>query len=357
MAGCPTVDEFENIIVKSVRGETAQIVRVKDLARVELSQQTFANFSQVFGKPAAHMVFYTLPGANDLAVAKEVLANVEQMSKKFPAGIKYASVYNTTAFVQQAINSVYHTLFEAAILVLIVIMVFLQNFRAMLVPATTVPVTIIGAFAAMAALGFSINLMTLFALILAIGIVVDDAIIIVENASHYIEKGLTPKDAAIKAMSRADRPGDRHHPGADGGVRPRRVHAGHHRPAVPPVRLGHRRNGADQRAERADAEADAVRAVSASEEGRLPAKCLLPWLQPRLCRGRELLHRHRQLDGAPHRCDAARLYRYHRARRLALRASADRLPADRGPGLLHHRYQAAGRLRAAARPRRRRQDQ
>ena len=123
------------------------------------------------------------------------------MSKTFPPGIKYASVYNTTEFVQQAINSVYHTLFEAAILVLIVIMVFLQNFRAMLVPATTVPVTIIGAFAAMAALGFSINLMTLFALILAIGIVVDDAIIIVENASHYIEKGLSPKDAAIKAMS------------------------------------------------------------------------------------------------------------------------------------------------------------
>jgi HAE1 family hydrophobic/amphiphilic exporter-1 len=195
------VEEFENIIVKSVRGETAQIVRVRDLARVELSQQTFANFSQVFGKPAAHLVFYTLPGANDLAVAKDVLAAVEEMSKAFPDGMKYASVYNTTVFVQQAINSVYHTLFEAAILVLIVIMVFLQNFRAMLVPATTVPVTIIGAFAAMAALGFSINLMTLFALILAIGIVVDDAIIIVENASHYIEKGLTPKDAAIKAMS------------------------------------------------------------------------------------------------------------------------------------------------------------
>ena len=124
-----------------------------------------------------------------------------EMSKTFPAGIKYASLYDTTVFVEQAIDAVYQTLFEAAILVLIVIMVFLQNFRAMLVPATTVPVTIIGAFAAMAALGFSINLMTLFALILAIGIVVDDAIVIVENASHYIEQGLTPKDAAIKAMS------------------------------------------------------------------------------------------------------------------------------------------------------------
>src|SRR5512144_1349391 len=196
------VEEFQNIIVKSERSdETARIVRIKDLARVELSQQTFTGFSQVFGRPAAHIIFYTLPGANDLAVARAVLSEVEKMSAAFPAGIKYASVYNTTKFVQQAINSVYHTLFEAAFLVLIVIMVFLQNFRAMLVPATTVPVTIIGAFAAMAALGFSINLMTLFALILAIGIVVDDAIIIVENASHYIERGLSPKDAAIKAMS------------------------------------------------------------------------------------------------------------------------------------------------------------
>ena len=194
-------EEFENIIVKSVRGETAQIVRIRDIARVELSQQTFSGFSQVFGKPAAHLLFFTLPGANDLSVAKEVLSEVEKMSKSFPEGMKYASVYNTTKFVKSAIDSVYRTLIEAAILVLIVITVFLQNMRAMLVPATTVPVTIIGAFAAMAALGFSINLMTLFALILAIGIVVDDAIIIVENASHYIEKGLSPHDAAIKAMS------------------------------------------------------------------------------------------------------------------------------------------------------------
>jgi len=196
-----TTEEFENIIVKSVRGETAQIVRIKDLARVELSQQKFNTFSQVDGKPAAHLLVYTLPGANDLAVAKEVLSTVTKMSEKFPEGVKWLSVYNTTVFVQEAISSVYHTLFEAAILVLIVIMVFLQNVRAMLVPATTVPVTIIGAFAAIAALGFSINLMTLYALILCIGIVVDDAIIIVESASHYIEKGLTPKDAAIKAMS------------------------------------------------------------------------------------------------------------------------------------------------------------
>jgi HAE1 family hydrophobic/amphiphilic exporter-1 len=194
------VEEFENIIVKSERGETAQIVRIRDLARVELSQQSYANFSQLNGKNAAHIIFYTLPGANALEVAKQVRAMEADMAKQFPAGMQLATIYDTTIFVSQAITAVYHTLIEAAVLVLIVIMVFLQNFRATLVPATTVPVTIIGAFAGMALLGFTINLMTLFALILAIGIVVDDAIIIVENASHYIEKGLTPKDAAIQAM-------------------------------------------------------------------------------------------------------------------------------------------------------------
>ena len=153
-------------------------------------------------------------------------------------------------------------LIEAGILVLIVIMLFLQNFRAMLVPATTVPVTIIGAFAAMALLGFTVNLMTLFALILAIGIVVDDAIVIVENASHYIEQGLTPKDAAIKAMERADRTGAGHHAGADLGISAGVVSAGDHRADVPPVCAGDRGDGDHQRAQRADAQADAMRAVS-----------------------------------------------------------------------------------------------
>ena len=124
-----------------------------------------------------------------------------EMSKTFPEGLKYLTLYDTTRFINQSIHAVYQTLLEAGVLVLIVIALFLQNFRAMLVPATTVPVTIIGAFAAMLAMGFTVNLMTLFALILAIGIVVDDAIVIVENASHYIETGLSPNDAAIKAMS------------------------------------------------------------------------------------------------------------------------------------------------------------
>jgi HAE1 family hydrophobic/amphiphilic exporter-1 len=209
------VQQFENIIVKTEPPATlssqvtqplegsqaAAVVRIKDIAKVELSQEVYSTFSGLSGKKAAQMNVYTLPGANALKVAQEVRNLMGEMSRKFPPGLKYTALLDTSTFIKDSIHGVYQALIEAGVLVLIVIMLFLQNYRAMLVPATTVPVTIIGAFAAMALLGFSVNLMTLFALILAIGIVVDDAIVIVENASHYIETGLTPKDAAIKAMS------------------------------------------------------------------------------------------------------------------------------------------------------------
>ena len=209
------VSQFENIIVKTQppateasdvvkttdTNQTAAVVRIKDIAKVELSQEAFTTFSGVSGKKAAQMNVYTLPGANALTVAQEVRDLMAQMSQKFPPGLKYTVLLDTSTFIKDSIHGVYLALIEAGILVLIVIMLFLQNFRAMLVPATTVPVTIIGAFAAMALLGFTVNLMTLFALILAIGIVVDDAIVIVENTSRYIEQGLSPKDSAIKAMS------------------------------------------------------------------------------------------------------------------------------------------------------------
>ncbi len=141
-----------------------------------------------------------LPEANAIAVSDEVKAKMDELAKSFPQGLSYVIPYDTTKFVRAAIFEVYRTLIEAAILVLIVILVFLQDWRAMLVPATTVPVTLIGAFAAMAALGFSVNLPTLFALVLAIGIVVDDAIVIVEGVSRYIEQGLPGREAAVRAM-------------------------------------------------------------------------------------------------------------------------------------------------------------
>ncbi len=192
--------DFENIIIKTAAGPPPQIVRLRDVARVELSRQNYSNFARAVGHNSALLVMFTLPDANAIAVADSVYKAMADMSKTFPAGLKYAIPFDTTIFVREAIAKVYETLFIAAVLVLIVIVVFLQSFRGMLVPATTVPVTIIGAFIAMAALGFTINLMTLFALVLVIGIVVDDAIIIVENSSYYIERGMPPKEATIKAM-------------------------------------------------------------------------------------------------------------------------------------------------------------
>ena len=195
-----TPEEFGNIIVKTSQGPSARITRVRDVARVELGAQTYDQYFQVNGKPAAGIAVFQLPGANALDVARRVRARMEQLKGRFPQGVEYTIPFDTTKFVSAAISEVYWTLLEAGGLVLIVILVFLQDWRAVLVPATTVPVTIIGAFAAMYLLGFTINLLTLFGLVLAIGIVVDDAIVIVEGAAHHIETGLTPKEATIRAM-------------------------------------------------------------------------------------------------------------------------------------------------------------
>ncbi|MBX3438668.1 MAG: multidrug efflux RND transporter permease subunit [Planctomycetaceae bacterium] len=190
--------QFENIIVKS--GDGTRLVYLKDVARVELGSQSYDQFTQKQGQPNANIGIFQLPGANALSVAEEVKATMTRLARQFPQGMEYSIPLNTSAFVEAAIHEVYKTLFEAGVLVLIVILVFLQDWRAVLIPATTVPVTIIGAFAAMYALGFSVNMLTLFGLILAIGIVVDDAIVVVENAVHHIERGESPKEATIRAM-------------------------------------------------------------------------------------------------------------------------------------------------------------
>lgn len=192
------VPQFEEIIVKT--GQDGAVTRLRDIARVELGAQSYGQVFNLNGKPAAGIAIYQTPGSNALDVAHEVAAKMAVLSKAFPQDLTYQIPFDTTVFVNASITEVYKTLIEAGVLVLIVILVFLQDWRATLVPATTVPVTIIGAFAAMALLGFSINLSTLFAIVLAIGIVVDDAIVIVEGAAHKIEQGFTPHDAAIKAM-------------------------------------------------------------------------------------------------------------------------------------------------------------
>ena len=192
--------EFENIVVKVDAANGGQITRIRDIGHVELGAQTYSQTFNLDGRPAAGISISLLPNANAIAVANEVKAKMDELAKSFPAGLTYATPFDTTKFVRAAVREVYVTLIEAGVLVLIVILVFLQDWRAMLVPATTVPVTIIGAFAAMAALGFSVNLATLFAIVLAIGIVVDDAIVIVEGVARYVEQGIPGREAAAKAM-------------------------------------------------------------------------------------------------------------------------------------------------------------
>ena len=196
-----TVGEFENVIVKYAPDLGGQITRLRDIGRIELGAQTYSQFFKMDGQVAGGIAIYQLPEANALDTAERVRATMAELAQSFPKGLLYTIPFDTTLFVKASVNEVYHTLFETGALVLIVIVVFLQDWRATLVPATTVPVTIIGAFAAMSVMGFTINLLTLFAIVLAIGIVVDDAIVVVEGAVQHLECGKTPKQASIDAMS------------------------------------------------------------------------------------------------------------------------------------------------------------
>jgi HAE1 family hydrophobic/amphiphilic exporter-1 len=192
--------QFADIVVKGQTVQGGRLIRVKDVGWIELGSQTYSQICNLDGRPAAGIAIYQTPDANSLHVGKEVAAKMADLARRFPHDLRYDIPYNTTIFINASINEVYDTLYEAGVLVLIVILIFLQNYRATLVPATTVPVTIIGAFAGMAALGFTVNLSTLFGIVLAIGIVVDDAIVIVEAVSRYIERGMSGHDAAVKAM-------------------------------------------------------------------------------------------------------------------------------------------------------------
>src|ERR1700741_3654565 len=191
--------QFEDIIVKT--GSNGDVPRVRDVGWVELGAQTYSQVFSLNNKPATGIGVFQSPGANALEVEQAVKNKMVALAKAFPQDVTYDTPFDTTKFVSESIKEVYKTLIEAGLLVLVVILIFLQDWRAMLVPATTVPVTIIGAFAAMAALGFTVNISTLFAIVLAIGIVVDDAIVVVEGAAHNIEKGMNGHDAAVEAMN------------------------------------------------------------------------------------------------------------------------------------------------------------
>jgi multidrug efflux pump subunit AcrB len=201
-----TVEQFEHIVVKRDNGSPPSLVYLKDVAKVELGAQSYDLTCTLDGKPTVALSIYQLPGSNALQVAQRVKDRMKQLRAHFPPGMDYAIVYDTTPFINESISDVFETLFDAIVLVAFVVLVFLQNWRSSLIPLIAVPVAVVGTFAVMAAMGFSLNNLTLFGLVLAIGIVVDDAIVVVEAVEHHIEHGMSPRDASLRAMEQVSGP-------------------------------------------------------------------------------------------------------------------------------------------------------
>ncbi|NNA56059.1 efflux RND transporter permease subunit [Pseudomonas koreensis] len=197
-------EEFENIIIRA--GDNGEITRLKDIARVELGSSQYALRSLLNNQPAVAIPIFQRPGSNAIEISNEVRGKMEELKKSFPQGMDYSIVYDPTIFVRGSIEAVVHTLFEALILVVLVVILFLQTWRASIIPLVAVPVSLIGTFAVMHLFGFSLNALSLFGLVLAIGIVVDDAIVVVENVERNIELGLNPFDATKKAMGEVTGP-------------------------------------------------------------------------------------------------------------------------------------------------------
>ncbi|WP_426104387.1 efflux RND transporter permease subunit [Massilia sp. TSP1-1-2] len=199
-----TVEQFGDIIVRT--GEDGALTHLRDVARLELGANSYALRALLNNKSAAAIPLFEAPGANALQLSADVRATMKRLSKDFPEGVDYQVVYDPTQFVRESIKAVVVTLLEAVALVVLVVIIFLQTWRASIIPLVAVPVSIIGTFAVMLAFGFSINTLSLFGLVLAIGIVVDDAIVVVENVERNIESGLSPRDATVQAMKEVSGP-------------------------------------------------------------------------------------------------------------------------------------------------------
>src|SRR5499425_3132528 len=199
-----TLDEFENVVVRAK--PDGAIVRVKDVARVELGAQNYIRRGRLNGQPAALVAVYQLPGSNAIEAMRGATKLMEQMKARFPADLDFVTSLDTTLAVSAGIREIAKTLVEALLLVVLVVFVFLQGFRATLIPLLAVPVALVGAFMVFPLLGFSINTLSLFGLVLAIGLVVDDAIVVVEAVEQHIEQGMSPRDATLKAMEQVSGP-------------------------------------------------------------------------------------------------------------------------------------------------------
>jgi HAE1 family hydrophobic/amphiphilic exporter-1 len=199
-----TEDEFANIIIRET--ETGGQIRIKDVGRVELGSQDYNSFGRFKGQAAGAMAVYLLPGANQLQASEAIYETMRTAKTFFPSDMDYSIVYDTTPAVEASIESIFHTFLEAVVLVTLVVFIFLQNLRATIIPLLTVPVSLIGTFIFFPMLGFSVNTLSMFGLVLAIGIVVDDAIVVVEAVMHHIEHGMSPRDATTQAMKEVSAP-------------------------------------------------------------------------------------------------------------------------------------------------------
>jgi multidrug efflux pump len=197
-------EQFEHIVIRTT--PDGRLLRIRDIGYAELGAKNQDIVSYLDGKPCANIALFQLPDANALDTAERIRAKMDELKKSFPAGVDYDIVYDTTPFVRDSILEVFKTLGDSIVLVALVVLVFLQNWRASLIPLVAVPVAIVGTFAAMAAFGFSLNMLTLFGLVLAVGIVVDDAIVVVEAVGHHIEQGMAPRAATYKAMEEVSGP-------------------------------------------------------------------------------------------------------------------------------------------------------
>ncbi len=213
-----------------------QVVRLKDVARVELGSKNYDTTAKIDGRQSVGLVVFQLPDANALETADRTIAKMDELEKNFPPGVAWQISYETTSYTEESINEVYKTLGEAVLLVACVVLLFLQNWRAALIPLAAVPVAIIGTFAVMLVMGFSLNTLTLFGMVLAIGIVVDDAIVVVEAVEHHLEHGLSAARCQHSGDGAGGGPRGGRRPGAVGRIRALCLYQRPDRPVLPPVR-------------------------------------------------------------------------------------------------------------------------
>ena len=271
-------EEFGNIVIRA--NQDGSMVRLKDVARIELGAQMYNIIGRMNGKPAALIAIYQLPGSNAIQTMDAATKLMEEMKARFPADLDYVISLDTTQAVREGINEIVHTLFEALILVIIVVYIFLQGWRATLIPLLAVPVSLVGTFTLFPMLGFSINTLSLFGLVLAIGLVVDDAIVVVEAVEHHIEHGMSPKDASLQgdggSLWTGDR--DRTHPG--GGLCPDGIHPRDYRTALSTIRGDDCPIGGDLGVQCADAEPGSLSApLTAKTAGERASRPLLRLVQ------------------------------------------------------------------------------